>query len=95
MAGGNPEPRRAASGTIRPLAITTALTMRAVFSGSTAMDESLHVLWDDGERVFCRGWRMGADGKRSAVLGVPPAAAHGPQMLVAGYSVPAHILEHS
>ena len=34
------------------------------------------VLWDDGERVFCRGWRIGADGKRSAVLIVLPVAAH-------------------
>jgi hypothetical protein len=30
----------------------------------------------DGERVFCRGWRLGADGNRSAVLAVLPAAEH-------------------
>jgi hypothetical protein len=30
------------------------------------------VLWEDGGRVFCRGWRRGADGNRSAVLTVLP-----------------------
>jgi len=35
-------------------------------------------LWEDGERVFCRGWRPGAEGKRSAVLAVLPAAEHPP-----------------
>jgi len=37
------------------------------------------VLWDDGERVFCRTWRNGADGAdgdRHAVLLVLPAAEH-------------------
>src|SRR5271166_3319178 len=32
------------------------------------MDESPHVLWEDGERVFCRGQRPGADGEQRAVL---------------------------
>ncbi|HLN08097.1 MAG TPA: serine/threonine-protein kinase PknK, partial [Xanthobacteraceae bacterium] len=41
-------------------------------------DDSLRVLWVDGERVFCRGWRPGADGNRSAVLVVLPAAEHPP-----------------
>ena len=31
------------------------------------------VLWEDGDRVFCRAWRQGADGSRHAVL---PAAGH-------------------
>ena len=35
----------------------------------------LQVLWEDGERVFCRGWRD-ADGDRNAVLAVLPAAEH-------------------
>jgi predicted ATPase len=35
-------------------------------------------LWEDGERVFCRGWRLGADGDRSAVLVVLPAAENPP-----------------
>jgi PAS domain S-box-containing protein len=36
----------------------------------------LQVLWEDGERVFCRGWRNGVDGERNAVLAVLPAAEH-------------------
>src|SRR5262249_35189936 len=37
--------------------------------------ESLsQVLWEDGERVFRRGWRPGDDGNQSAVLIVFPAA---------------------
>ena len=39
-------------------------------------DGSSQVLWEDGERVFCRGWRIGNDGNRSAVLVVLPAAEH-------------------
>ena len=39
-------------------------------------DGGLQVLWEDGERVFCRGWRLGADGNRRAVLAVLPAAEH-------------------
>src|SRR5258708_7667373 len=39
-------------------------------------DSSLQVLWEDGERVFCRGWHDGADGDRHAVLVVLPAAEH-------------------
>ncbi len=41
-------------------------------------DGGLQLLWEDGERVFCRGWRPGAEGKRSAVLAVLPAAEHPP-----------------
>jgi len=33
----------------------------------------VQVLWEDGERVFCRRWR---DGDRNAVLAVLPAAEH-------------------
>ena len=39
-------------------------------------DDSSHVLWRDSERVFRRGWRLGDDGKRCAVLLVAPAADH-------------------
>src|SRR6202051_4603900 len=39
---------------------------------------SLQVLWEDGERVLYRGWRLGADGNRSAVLAVAPAVEHPP-----------------
>src|ERR1700682_5035384 len=38
-------------------------------------DNSLQVLWEDGERVFCRG-ESHADGYRAAVLVVLPAAEH-------------------
>jgi PAS domain S-box-containing protein len=38
-------------------------------------DRSLQVLWEDGERVFCRGERN-ANGYRAAVLAVLPAAEH-------------------
>src|SRR5271166_6692761 len=34
----------------------------------------LEVLWEDGERVFCRGWRADGDGGRGSVLVVLPTA---------------------
>src|SRR5499426_4024805 len=39
-------------------------------------DGSSQVLWDDGERVFSRGWRLDDNGNRLAVLLVTPAADH-------------------
>src|SRR6202051_861744 len=39
------------------------------------VDSSLQILWEDGERVFCRG-ESHADGHRAAVLVVLPAAEH-------------------
>jgi PAS domain S-box-containing protein len=39
-------------------------------------DGNFQVLWKDEDRVFCRGWRLGADGNRSAVLEVMLAAEH-------------------
>jgi hypothetical protein len=36
----------------------------------------LQVAWEDGERVFCRGWCLDANGSRIAMLGVLPAAEH-------------------
>jgi serine/threonine protein kinase len=38
------------------------------------MDQSLQVLWGDGERVLFRGSRLGADGERKPVLAVLLAA---------------------
>ena len=35
----------------------------------------LRVVWEDGDRVFCRGWRDGAE-DRNTVLVVLPAAEH-------------------
>src|SRR4029453_8747265 len=37
-------------------------------------DGASQVLWEDGERVFRRGWRVDDEGKRRAVLLVAPAA---------------------
>ena len=39
-------------------------------------DNNFRVLWEDGDRVFGRFWRLGADGKRHAALAVRPAAVH-------------------
>src|SRR5215475_479046 len=39
-------------------------------------DGSSQVLWEDGERVFSRGWRLDDNGNRFAVLLVAPAADH-------------------
>jgi PAS domain S-box-containing protein len=37
---------------------------------------SLEVAWEDGERVFCRGLRVGPDAKQNTILVVLPAAEH-------------------
>jgi hypothetical protein len=42
-------------------------------------------LWEDGERVFSRGWRLDDNGNRLAVLLVAPAADRGSS--AAGYPV--------
>ena len=42
----------------------------------SAEEDDPQVLWEDGERVFCRAWRLGADGNPGAVLAVLPAAEH-------------------
>jgi hypothetical protein len=39
-------------------------------------DSGLSVLWEDGERVFCRAWREADNGDRTAVLAVVPASEH-------------------
>src|SRR5262245_50550798 len=39
-------------------------------------DGGLRACWEDGERVFCRGWRAGDAGNGSDVLVVLPAAEH-------------------
>ena len=46
---------------------------------ATAKDGDLEVLWEDGERVFCRTWRRDRDGQRYAHIAVlaatdPPTA---------------------
>src|SRR6516164_9667409 len=42
----------------------------------TYSDGGSQVLWEDGERVFRRGWRVDDDGNQHAVLTVVPAADH-------------------
>ena len=37
-------------------------------------DNNFQTLWEDGDRVFSRRWRPTADGSRSTVLAVSPAA---------------------
>ena len=37
---------------------------------ATPEDGRLEVLWEDGERVFCRTWRRGSDGRRHARFAV-------------------------
>ena len=39
-------------------------------------DGSSQVLWEDGERVFSRGWRLDDNGNRLAVLLVASATDH-------------------
>src|SRR6516162_7287535 len=39
-------------------------------------DGSSQVLWEEGDRVFSRGWRLDDNGNRLAVLLVTPAADH-------------------
>jgi hypothetical protein len=38
-----------------------------------SLDSGSQVLFEDGERVLCRGWRLGDDGTRESVLVVLPA----------------------
>src|ERR1700756_687673 len=39
-------------------------------------DRDFRVLWEDGDRIFCRGYRRSADGDRDTVLAVLPATEH-------------------
>jgi PAS domain S-box-containing protein len=39
-------------------------------------DRSFRILWEDGDRIFCRGHRRGANGNSDAVLAVLPATEH-------------------
>jgi serine/threonine protein kinase len=48
----------------------------SAFPDESDQGGSRRVLWEDGERIFCRGWRLDEDGSWSAVLVVVPVAAH-------------------
>ncbi len=50
--------------------------MRSSFQLSPGSDNGLEVLWEDGERVLCRGWHDGPGSNRGRVLVVHPAAEH-------------------
>ena len=49
------------------------MSLPSFLSAGASADQS-DVLWDDGERIFCRRWRDGTDGFRHMVLAVRPAA---------------------
>src|SRR5246500_3091507 len=49
---------------------SSALTRSCFYSDG---DSSFQTLWEDGELVFCRGWRVDRRGERGAVLAVLPA----------------------
>ena len=53
-----------------------SLTNEAVLSKGLSPNDSVQVLWEDGDRAFRRGWRRGDNGERSSVLVVTPAAEH-------------------
>jgi PAS domain S-box-containing protein len=59
---------------------TTGLRRREQLNQSSRFDtdgdSGFEVLWQDGDRVFCREWRRAADGNRDAVVTVQPAAEH-------------------
>ena len=48
-----------------------------MFSSSGTDDLPLDVLWEDGERIFCRTWRVDASGERKELMAVR-SAAEGP-----------------
>ena len=56
--------------------------MNPSFQHNTDGVSDLQVLWEDGERVFCRGWRANGEGMRSAVLAVLPAAERSPPAIL-------------
>ena len=47
-----------------------------MLSSSGTDDLPLEVLWQDGERIFCKTWRVGAGGRRQEFMAVRPAAEH-------------------
>lgn len=49
-------------------------------------NKGLEILWQDVERVFCRGWRLGDDGKVRAALVVLPAGEHPSPSILARFA---------
>ena len=56
--------------------------MNLASGARTEGDDGLDVLWDDGKRIFCRGWRADDAGNKSAVLVVLLAGEHSPPALL-------------
>jgi len=52
--------------------------VKPTFQFDADWQSDLQVLWEDGERVFCLGWRSDGDGGRRAVLAVMLAAERPP-----------------
>jgi len=48
----------------------------SVLFGDRWDGESIEVLWENAERVFCRLWRDDAEGDRYILIPVPPGAEH-------------------
>src|SRR5271165_4172032 len=46
------------------------------FRFSAQGEDDIRVLWEDGQRVFCRGWRQTRGGKGKPMLAVLAAAEH-------------------
>lgn len=46
------------------------------FSRFTALENESLVLWEQGDRVFCRAWRSNAEGTQTAVLALRHAGKH-------------------
>ena len=50
--------------------------MPHLLNGASSDGSNSQILWEDGQRVFRRGWRPDDNGKRRDVLIVIPAAEH-------------------
>src|SRR5215471_11604512 len=61
---------------LNPEAVSGVRQMVPHSLNSTNSDGGSQILWEDGERVFRRGWRLDDNGKRRDVLMVIPAAGH-------------------
>ena len=71
-----PQPVRSSQGVRNDGSLAVGHISLFPFAGESDQGSGCQVLWEDGERVFCRGWRLGEDGSRSAVLIVLPFSAH-------------------
>jgi PAS domain S-box-containing protein len=73
--------RRADAAPSRPIAITgliaeAAAKMKPSIQFDADGDRNFRFLWEDGDRIFCRGHRRSANGDQNTVLVVLPATEH-------------------